>query len=100
MSVLVSWPPLQKPDIIIRKNPTEFNRGAYCRQPAGGSRFRRTDLDVTGALRLELLVGDGGKGIASDHADWAKHAQLPQNAPSRARFVDLPARNRRKRADE
>jgi hypothetical protein len=28
-------------------------------------------VDVRGARRLELLVGDGGNGIAADHADWA-----------------------------
>jgi hypothetical protein len=28
------------------------------------------DLDITGAKRLELLVGDAGN-LASDHADWA-----------------------------
>ncbi len=28
------------------------------------------DLDLTGAKRLTLLVGDGGDGIAFDHADW------------------------------
>ena len=31
----------------------------------------RLDVDVRGARRLELLVGDGGNGIAADHADWA-----------------------------
>jgi hypothetical protein len=40
----------------------------------------RIDLDVTGAQRLELLVGDGGNGIASDHADWAD-AMLLTEAP-------------------
>ncbi len=34
--------------------------------PAG-----RVDVDVRGAQRLELLVGDGGNGIGGDHADWA-----------------------------
>lgn len=32
---------------------------------------RRVDVDVSGARRLELLVGDGGNGISADHADWA-----------------------------
>ena len=30
------------------------------------------DLDLTGAQRLELVVGDGGNGIDADHADWAE----------------------------
>lgn len=29
-------------------------------------------VDVTGKQTLELVVGDGGNGIASDHADWAE----------------------------
>lgn len=29
------------------------------------------DLDVTGAKTLELVMGDGGNGIAGDHLDWA-----------------------------
>ena len=32
---------------------------------------QRVDLNVTGAKKLELLVGDGGNGIGADHADWA-----------------------------
>ena len=28
------------------------------------------DLDISRAKRLELIVTDGGNGIASDHADW------------------------------
>jgi len=30
-----------------------------------------TDVDVTGARSLELVVGDAGDGITADHADWA-----------------------------
>ena len=29
------------------------------------------DVDVTGATIVELIVGDGGNGNGSDHADWA-----------------------------
>jgi len=29
------------------------------------------DLDISRAKRLELIVTDGGNGVASDHADWA-----------------------------
>jgi alpha-galactosidase len=36
-----------------------------------GDAAKRVDLDVTGAKTLELIVGDGGNGITSDHADWA-----------------------------
>ncbi|PSL06928.1 alpha-galactosidase-like protein [Haloactinopolyspora alba] len=32
---------------------------------------RWVDLDVTGVDRLELVVDDGGDGIAQDHGDWA-----------------------------
>ena len=32
---------------------------------------QRIDVDVSGAQRLELIVGDGGNGIGADHADWA-----------------------------
>ncbi len=28
------------------------------------------DLDITSVVRLELVVGNGGDGIQSDHADW------------------------------
>ncbi len=30
-----------------------------------------TDVDVSGARSLELIVGDAGDGITADHADWA-----------------------------
>jgi hypothetical protein len=30
------------------------------------------DVDVTNAKELVLIVGDGGNGIAADHADWAE----------------------------
>ncbi len=36
-----------------------------------GTPAHRLDVDVRGAKRLELLVGDGGNGIGADHADWA-----------------------------
>jgi len=29
------------------------------------------DVDVTGATILDLVVGDGGNGNGTDHADWA-----------------------------
>ena len=32
---------------------------------------RPVDLDVMGVKTLELVVGNGGDGITSDHADWA-----------------------------
>ncbi len=32
---------------------------------------QRVVVDVRGARRLELFVGDGGDGIDGDHADWA-----------------------------
>jgi hypothetical protein len=32
---------------------------------------RRVDINVSGAKRLELVVGDGGNSIVADHADWA-----------------------------
>ncbi len=35
------------------------------------SAAKRVDLDVTGAKTLKLVVGDGGDGITSDHANWA-----------------------------
>ena len=35
------------------------------------SEAKRVDLDVTGAKTLKLVVGDGGDGITSDHANWA-----------------------------
>jgi hypothetical protein len=33
---------------------------------------RRVDLDVTGVKMLELVVGEGGDGHTSDHANWAE----------------------------
>jgi hypothetical protein len=29
------------------------------------------NIDVSGAKKLELVVGDGGNGVTGDHADWA-----------------------------
>jgi hypothetical protein len=37
----------------------------------GDAPAQRVDVNVTGAQRLALLVGDGGNGISGDHADWA-----------------------------
>jgi hypothetical protein len=37
----------------------------------GSSAAQKISLDVRGVWRLVLLVGDGGDGIDSDHADWA-----------------------------
>jgi hypothetical protein len=31
---------------------------------------KAVDVDVTGAQRLELVVGDGGNGFGADHANW------------------------------
>lgn len=32
---------------------------------------KQVDVDVTNAKTLEMVVGDGGNGNTSDHADWA-----------------------------
>jgi hypothetical protein len=32
---------------------------------------QRVDVSLKGAKELELIVGDGGNGLAADHADWA-----------------------------
>jgi hypothetical protein len=37
----------------------------------GASAAVPVDVDVTGAAIVELVVGDGGDGNGSDHADWA-----------------------------
>lgn len=37
----------------------------------GGETPEQIDVDLTGAKRLLLVVGDAGDGIDSDHADWA-----------------------------
>jgi alpha-galactosidase len=37
----------------------------------GGDEPRLLSVDLTGARRLSLLVGDAGDGIYDDHADWA-----------------------------
>ncbi|HEY7486780.1 MAG TPA: beta-galactosidase [Streptosporangiaceae bacterium] len=37
----------------------------------GSSASATVDVDVSGAQQLDLLIGDGGNGNASDHADWA-----------------------------
>ncbi len=37
----------------------------------GGDPPQRLSIDLTGARRLTLATGDGGDGIADDHADWA-----------------------------
>jgi alpha-galactosidase len=37
----------------------------------GGDAPKLVDIDLTGARRMTLTVGDGGDGIDSDHADWA-----------------------------
>ena len=35
------------------------------------SSAKLVDLDLSGAKTLELVVGHGGDGIMSDHANWA-----------------------------
>lgn len=37
----------------------------------GGDAPKQVSVDLTGARRLRLHVGDAGDGISSDHADWA-----------------------------
>jgi len=37
----------------------------------GGEEAKPVSVDVTGATRLELIVGDGGDTISVDHAGWA-----------------------------
>jgi beta-galactosidase GanA len=37
----------------------------------GGSASATIDVDVSGAQQLDLVVGDGGDGNGTDHADWA-----------------------------
>ena len=37
----------------------------------GGDAPKRIEVDLTGAKKMRLLVGDGGDGIDSDHGDWA-----------------------------
>lgn len=37
----------------------------------GGDEPRLLSVDLTGAKRLVLIVGDGGDGITHDHGDWA-----------------------------
>lgn len=37
----------------------------------GGDEPKPISVDLTGAKRLRLIVGDAGDGIDSDHADWA-----------------------------
>jgi len=37
----------------------------------GGEAPKQIDVDLTGAKRLLLVVGDAGDGISHDHADWA-----------------------------
>jgi beta-galactosidase len=41
----------------------------------GSSASVPLDVDVSGAQRVDLLIGDAGNGNGSDHADWAD-AQL------------------------
>jgi hypothetical protein len=38
----------------------------------GNSAAIPVDVDVTGTTVLDLVVGDGGNGNGSDHADWAE----------------------------
>ena len=42
---------------------------------------KRVDIDISGAQTLELIVGDGGNGLASDHADWADARLLRTEKP-------------------
>ena len=37
----------------------------------GGDAPKRIEVDLTGAKKMRLLVGDAGDGITYDHADWA-----------------------------
>lgn len=52
---------------VIVDGKKAFESGLMKRDDAA----RRVDVDITGAKTLELIVGDGGNGIMSDHADWA-----------------------------
>ena len=54
MEVLVDGRSVWHTELLTRESPAQ-----------------RVDLDVTGAKKLELLVGDGGNGIGADHANWA-----------------------------
>jgi alpha-galactosidase len=58
----------------------------------GGDPAQLLSVDVTGARRLTLTVGDGGDGITNDHADWSGAVLvLTPNARARPVAVVTPA---------
>ncbi len=52
---------------VLVDGKTVFDSGLITREDPA----KRVDVDVTGVKTLELVVGDGGNGLMSDHADWA-----------------------------
>ena len=58
----------------------------------GGDAPKSLSVDLTGARRMILAVGDGGDGIQNDSADWGGALiVMAQSTSPRPRVVELPA---------
>ena len=58
----------------------------------GGDAPQLLSVDLSGASQLRLTVDDAGKGIDSDHADWAGAALiLAPDAKQKPQTIDAPA---------
>jgi alpha-galactosidase len=57
----------------------------------GGDEPRLLSVDLTGARRLVLVVGDGEDGIDHDHADWAGAMLVLAPGAAKPAAVALPA---------
>src|SRR2546425_5105220 len=58
----------------------------------GGDAPKSLSVDLTGAKRMILAVGDGGDGIQNDSADWSGALiVMAQSTSPRPRVVELPA---------
>jgi hypothetical protein len=54
-------------EVRVDGKPVWKSPGVLTRESAA----QRVDVSLKGAKELELIVGDGGNGLAADHADWA-----------------------------
>ena len=58
----------------------------------GGDAPKIVDVDIKGAKKLKLVVGDAGDGISNDHADWAgAMLTLDPDAKAKPEAFSVPA---------
>jgi len=64
---------------VVLTDGKERFQSPVCRS---GQEAIKIDVDLTGVKRLELIVKDGGDGIAYDQSDWAEASLLMQDGHS------------------